>query len=303
MTAVEHEEDVASFARQVGRSDPVAVVGAKTHWHIGGVPDAGVRLVNAPVGIVAYEPAEMTIKVRAGTKVGAVNSELAAHGQMIPFDVVDDSATVGGVLAVGHSGTRRRRYGHIRDFVLQVTYVNAAGDVIAAGGPTVKNVSGYDLCRLMVGSLGTLGLVAEVTLRCVPVPAVSSWFAFDGNPRELNSSIFQASTILWNGETTWVLLEGHAADIESRSEQFALRPVTEAPQVPNAGRLSKRPSDVYDMAGNFMAEVGVGVVHVGAGHSELTSSIESTGARQLHRAVKERMDPMNRLNPGRSPIL
>lgn len=302
VTAVEHESVVAAFAEEIGRADPVAVVGAKTQWLVGGEPADGVRLVRAPAGIISYEPAEMTVKVRAGTTIGSLNEELGQHRQMVPFDVDDRSATVGGLLSVGRSGIRRRRYGHIRDFVLQATYVNAVGDVISAGGPTVKNVSGYDLCRLMVGSLGTLGLIAEVVLRCVPVPTASHWFTYDGDPRNLDASLFQASSILWNGDTTWVLLEGHEADIESQAGRCGLQPAEGAPLVPKHGRLSKRPSDLYGLTGDFLAEIGVGVVHVGVGHLETSGAAEQTGARHLHRAVKERMDPKNRLNPGRCPI-
>jgi NAD dependent epimerase/dehydratase family enzyme len=82
---------------------------------------------------------------------------------MVPLDPVDpERATVGGVLAVGESGIRRLRYGPVRDTVLEVRFVNAAGKVVKAGGPVVKNVTGYDLCRLLVGSVGTLGFLAEV---------------------------------------------------------------------------------------------------------------------------------------------
>ena len=301
VSTVENAETVTSFAHEVGRSDPIAVVGGKTHWCVGGQPDDGVRFVKAPSGIISFEPAEMTTRVGAGTTIAELNRALDEHGQMVPFDA-DDSATVGGVLSVGRSGIRRRRYGHIRDFVLQVTYVNAAGDVISAGGPTVKNVSGFDLCRLMVGSLGTLGLMAEVTLRCVPVPSASRWFSHDGDPRELSSAIFQAASVLWNGESTWVLLEGHEADISARADEFGLRPAQGPPSMPGRDRMSMRPSDLYGCSGDFVAEVGVGVVHLGQGKAA-SSPATPTTASALHVAIKDRMDPMRRLNPGRSPIL
>src|SRR5207247_4197918 len=93
-----------------------------------------------------------------------------------------DGATVGGVLAVGRSGLRRLRFGPIRDVLLEARYVSAEGRLVKAGGPTVKNVSGFDLCRLLVGSLGTLGLLAEVVLRCRPLPAESRWLAGEADP-------------------------------------------------------------------------------------------------------------------------
>jgi len=96
------------------------------------------------------------VRLGAGTTMSELDDTLAAKGQTTVLEGAPD-ATVGGVLAVGHSGLRRRRVGPVRDALLQVRYVSAEGRLITAGGPTVKNVTGYDLCRLMVGSLGTLG--------------------------------------------------------------------------------------------------------------------------------------------------
>src|SRR4029077_12080729 len=122
-----------------------------------------------------------------------------------------DGATVGGVLAVGRSGIRRLGYGPVRDTLLEARYVSAEGRRVKAGGPVVKNVSGFDLCRLLVGSLGTLGLLAQVVLRCRPLPAVSRWLAGGADPFDLLGRLYRPSSILWDGTTTWVLLEGHAA--------------------------------------------------------------------------------------------
>ena len=125
------DEVVAEFATEVGTEGPVAIVGGRTQWGVGGESHAGTRLVRAPGGIVEHEPAELTVKVYAGTTLHELDAALAPHGQMVPFDSPKpDEATVGGVLAVGHSGPRRLKYGHIRDLLLQVTYVNAAGETV-----------------------------------------------------------------------------------------------------------------------------------------------------------------------------
>ena len=155
--------EVLAFATEIGSSGLVTVAGGRTQWTVGGSPLEGVREVTAPSGIWAYEPEEMTVRCGAGTTLQELSAALSKYGQMVPFDL-SPSATVGGALAVGRSGYRRLRYGHIRDFVLQVRHIDHKGQVVSAGGPTVKNVSGYDLCRLMVGSLGKLGCLAEVTL-------------------------------------------------------------------------------------------------------------------------------------------
>jgi FAD/FMN-containing dehydrogenase len=153
---------LAAFADEVGTHGHVVPVGGGTHWAAVGEG----RRVRAPAGVVAYEPAEMTVRVRAGTTVAELDAVLAEHGQMVPLDPADPTrATVGGVLAEGVSGIRRLRWGPVRDTVLEVRYVSAEGRVVKSGGPVVKNVSGFDLCRLMVGSRGTLGVLAEVVLR------------------------------------------------------------------------------------------------------------------------------------------
>jgi glycolate oxidase FAD binding subunit len=106
--------------------------------------------------------------------------------------------------------------GAIRASVLQVRYVSAEGRIITGGGPTVKNVSGFDLPRLMVGSLGTLGLLAELIIRTNPIPAESRWFvATDADPFAARRALLAPGAILWDGTTTWIQLEGHAPDVRA----------------------------------------------------------------------------------------
>src|SRR3954470_25022616 len=207
---------IEEFAEEVGDSDPVTCVGGRTEGRVGGEPARGTREVSAPTGIVNFEPAEMTVRVRAGTTVAELDAALAEGGQMVPLDPPDPvRATVGGVLAVGHSGIRRLRYGPIRDTLLEARYVGADGRVVKAGGPVVKNVSGFDLCRLLVGSLGTLGFLAEVVLRAQPLPQQSVWLAGDDEPFAVRDRLFRPSSILWDGARTSVLLEGLAADVDA----------------------------------------------------------------------------------------
>ena len=168
------------FAAEVGSDGPVVAVGSRSAFSVGGDVAPGTREVRAPAGIVEHEPAEMTVRVRAGTTIDELDAALAPHGQCVALP--GGSRTVGGVLAVGRSGLRRLGYGPVRDTVLEVRYVSAEGAVVKAGGPTVKNVSGFDLPRLLVGSLGTLGLIAEVVLRTRPLPAASRWVGGRGRP-------------------------------------------------------------------------------------------------------------------------
>jgi glycolate oxidase FAD binding subunit len=121
-------------------------------------------------GIVEYAPSEFTVTALAGTPVAEVRAALAEHGQYLPFDpiLVDAGATVGGTLAAGVSGSGRVRYGGIRDFVLGVRFLDGEGILVRGGGKVVKNAAGFDLPKLMVGSLGGLGVLIEVTLKVFP---------------------------------------------------------------------------------------------------------------------------------------
>ena len=297
--------DLNVFAKDVGGVDdgPVTCVGGRTQWDVGGAVDAGAREVRAPEGVVEFEPAEMIVRVRAGTAVAELDAALAERGQQVALDPADPlRATVGGVLAVGRSGLRRLRYGPVRDTVLEVRTVMAHGRLVKAGGPVVKNVSGFDLGRLLVGSLGTLGFLAEVVLRCSPTPPVAQWYrsAEGADPFAARDRLFRPSSLLWDGTSTWVLLEGHAADVRAEREALGAG-WTEAegpPALPTGGRRSVRPSELRDLQGSsFVAEVGVGTIHVGgpvpAAHVDPSTS-------ELHRRVKATFDPTGRMNPGRA---
>ncbi len=296
-----------SFAAQVGPKDPVVPVGGRTQWHVGGDPDPDAREVRAPAGVVSHVPEEMIVRVRAGTAVAELDAVLLGKGQMVPLDPsVPERATVGGVLAVGASGPRRLRWGPVRDGVLEARFVTARGDLVRAGGPVVKNVSGFDLCRLLVGSLGTIGLLAEVVLRTHPRPAASLWMSGEEDPRTVRRRLYRPSSILWDGHRTWVLLEGNAADIEAQVSALGSGFLNEAgmPAMPGPGRLSLAPGDVFGLPsghepGSFMAEVGVGTVHTGAAPP---TSAARAAAPELNRRVKAVFDPSGRLNPGRSLV-
>lgn len=297
---------IEAFAEEVGgtAAGPVTCAGGRTQWDVGGTADPSAREVGARSGIVELEPAEMVVRVRAGTAVAELEAALAAKGQQVPLDPVEpERATVGGVLAVGRSGTRRLRYGPVRDVVLEVTTVMADGRIVKAGGPVVKNVSGFDLGRLLVGSLGTIGFVAEVVLRCSPRPPVRSWFRSpaEADPVETRNRLFRPSSILWDGATTWVLVEGTGAEVGA--ERSALGPgweeVAEGPILPKGGRRSLRPSTLPNLEGRFVAEVGVGTVHVDA---PVPVRPPDPTTYELHRRVKATFDPTGRMNPGRDVL-
>ena len=170
-------EQVRSAAAS-GRPLVIEAGGTKSFY---GNPTAGERLDPRECsGIVAYEPSELVVTARAGTLLAELESVLAARGQMLAFEPphFGSGATVGGCIAAGLAGPRRAATGAasggIRDSLLGVTLLDGRGAVLAFGGTVMKNVAGYDVSRLIAGSLGTLGVLLEASLRVVPRPAAES---------------------------------------------------------------------------------------------------------------------------------
>jgi FAD/FMN-containing dehydrogenase len=280
--------DLAAFAEEVGELGPVTIAGTGSRG--GPVPD--VRCVNAPSGIDWLRADEMTVCCGAGTTVAELDEALVGDGQCV---AIPPHGTVGGALAVGRSGLRRLGYGPVRDTLLQARYVSAAGQVVKAGGPTVKNVTGFDLCRLLVGSHGTLGFLGEVILRTRPRARFEQWFATPADPWHTLAALYRPTSVLWDGSTTWVLLEGDERDVDAAAARHALQPVSGPPGLPSGGRWSLPPSRMRVLTGTFVAEIGVGVVH----HADPAPvPVVGEHVRELHRRLKHNFDPGGRLNPG-----
>ncbi|RZI92540.1 MAG: glycolate oxidase subunit GlcE, partial [Variovorax sp.] len=131
-------------------------------------------------GITSYEPSELVVTVRAGTPLAELEALLAEHGQCLPFEPPRFAAggTVGGMVAAGLSGPARASVGAVRDYVLGAEVVDGRGEVLHFGGTVMKNVAGYDVSRVLAGSLGVLGLVAEVSLKVLPVAPAEATLAF-----------------------------------------------------------------------------------------------------------------------------
>jgi FAD/FMN-containing dehydrogenase len=308
-------DPLTRFAQEVGPDGPITAVGGRTQWGVGGLPGPGTREVRAPSGVVAHEPAEMIVRVRAGTALTELQEAVGEAGQMVALEADQPShATVGGLLAVGRSGYRRLGLGPLRDTVLEVTAVNSRGELIRAGAPLVKNVTGFDLCRLFVGSLGTLALTAEVVLRCRPVPEVETWYSGEaGDPFELLARLYRPVAVLWDGTRAWVGLAGYRVDVEDQARTALgprFCPVGGPPSPPGTvhrslppAALAQLPARLDGHSDQWLAEVGVGVVRCTGPAAELIGSGDPPQEiRELHRAIKARFDPQSRLNPGRSVL-
>ncbi len=162
-----------ALARCDRKGEKVRVCGGGTLAGMGYPPErCDVVLSTAALtGVAANERADLVIAVRAGTPVQDVTTLLAAQGQFVPFDAPSPQyATLGGTLAANWIGPRRHCYGRVRDYLLGSTIVLADGTIARAGGMVVKNVAGYDMTRLYVGSFGTLGVLAQANLKTIPMP-------------------------------------------------------------------------------------------------------------------------------------
>jgi glycolate dehydrogenase FAD-binding subunit len=197
----------------------------------GGTKDFyGEAIVGEPVdvreltGIVSYAPAELVVTAYAGTPLAEVEAALDAHDQMLAFEPPRhaNATTLGGVIAAGLSGPRRAAAGAARDFVLGVRIVDGTGEALAFGGQVIKNVAGFDVSRLMTGALGTLGVLTEVSLKCLPRPKAETTRVVDCDAAEAlrrmnewGGKPLPVSATCFRGGRLWVRLSGAPAGIES----------------------------------------------------------------------------------------
>ena len=160
---------------------PLVIRGGDSKAFYGNACGGDVLDIRALDGIVDYEPKELVLTAQAGTPLQDIERALAAHDQMLAFEPphFGGGATLGGAVASGMSGPRRPYAGAARDFVLGVRVVDGRGEALRFGGRVIKNVAGYDVSRLMVGALGTLGVLTEVSLKVLPRPAAEVTVQFE----------------------------------------------------------------------------------------------------------------------------
>ena len=152
--------------------EPLKIVGGNSKAFYGQASQGELLEVSAHTGIINYEPTELVITARAGTPLAEIEAALAEHNQILPFEPphFGSKATLGGTLACGFSGPRRAYSGAARDFMLGCRIINGKGEIMRFGGEVMKNVAGYDVSRVMVGALGTLGVLLEASLKVLPRP-------------------------------------------------------------------------------------------------------------------------------------
>jgi len=191
-----------------------------------------VRQVDIVIGLerlnllVEHDQANLTATVQSGHVLAALQEALSRHNQFLPFDPpAPTRATVGGVVATNLNGPRRSCYGSVRDLVIGMKVVLASGEQIKAGGKVVKNVAGYDMCKLFVGSMGTLGIVTEVTLRMAPTPETEATLIASGTLPKIqgfldeftHSKLLPSAVLLLNAQAS------KATDLAQNDWQVAVR--------------------------------------------------------------------------------
>jgi FAD/FMN-containing dehydrogenase len=165
------EEAAALLTAAAERGAGVLPRGAGVHQHLGGIPARADVVVETTrlAGVTDYVPADYVVVVRAGTRLRDLQAELGQHQQWLPIDPPGaQAATIGGLIAANRNGPRRLLYGSIRDMLIGIRVALPTGEVIKAGGKVVKNVAGYDLTKLFIGSLGAVGVIVEATFKISP---------------------------------------------------------------------------------------------------------------------------------------
>jgi glycolate oxidase FAD binding subunit len=220
---------------------PLCIRAGGTKDFYGNPPRGTLLDPRSVAGIVAYEPTELVITARAGTSLAELEQLLAENGQMLAFEPphFGTGATIGGCVAAGLAGPRRASsgptHGGVRDFLLGAKLVDGRGDVLTFGGTVMKNVAGYDVSRLLAGSLGILGVLVEVSLKVLPRPLSQHTLRFEMTAPEAVDKLndwaslpLPLSASLWHDGVVHLRLAGAPAAVKSARERLGGEHVDEA---------------------------------------------------------------------------
>ncbi|MEO0401398.1 MAG: glycolate oxidase subunit GlcE [Pseudomonadota bacterium] len=228
---VKSEADIAAYV--AAATGALVVRGGGTR-SVGRPIDGAVLDVSAVSGISLYEPGALTVVAKAGTPVAEIEATLARENQRLAFEPYDltgllgtsGTSTIGGVLATNASGPRRIQAGAARDYALGVRFVDGAGNIVKNGGRVMKNVTGYDLVKLMSGSWGTLGVLSEVSLKVLPAVEDVRTLIIDGMTAEQAvgamslalGSPYEVSGAAWIDGAVWLRFEGFESSVAYRAK-------------------------------------------------------------------------------------
>lgn len=218
-----------SVARALSDKTPLKIVGGGSKAFYGRETAGEPLAISGHRGIVNYHPPELVVTARAGTLLSELEKTLAEQGQMLAFEPphFGDRATLGGAIACGLSGPRRPFAGSVRDFVLGCKIINGRAEVLSFGGEVIKNVAGYDVSRLMAGSMGTLGVLLEVSLKVLPQPAAEITCCFELPAAmalvrmvDLASRPLPITGISFDGRRLYVRLSGAEKAVKAAAERI-----------------------------------------------------------------------------------
>lgn len=236
------EQVIESFRQRIAAAvrerAPVRLQGGATRSWYGRVARGDVLDTSAYQGIISYEPTELVVSARCGTPITELEQALAAQGQMLAFEPPRFGAgsTVGGMMACAMSGPRRAYAGALRDFVLGATLLDGSAELLQFGGRVMKNVAGYDVARLLAGSMGTLGLILDVTLKVAPLPRAEATLAFELDEAAALAQLLAwgrcplpVSASCWVGGMLFVRLSGATAAVHAAARELGGDPVKDGP--------------------------------------------------------------------------
>ena len=290
--------------------------------------------------LIAYEPEDLTITVEAGMTVSALMELASDKGQSWPQAGLLPDTTVGGVLAGAVSGLSRLRFGPVRDSLLQVVIATGDGRLVTAGGRTVKGVAGYDLPRMMTGSLGSLGVIVEATLKLWPKPPARAWYRVDGEGERViaaaecvMATTHRPGAVILTDSSLLVELVGPPEDVVAPQGFSADGPPTRPVGI-GLLKLGVPPTQIgplsmalRELDVPFAAQIGVGVCHVGVDIAAQVRRVREVATRlgghaviddappalreepwgppppglEIMRRLKQSFDPHRILNPGLMP--
>jgi glycolate oxidase FAD binding subunit len=226
-----------TIARAVADRAPLRLRGGGTKDFYGARLDGAVLDTRSYRGVVSYEPTELVVTARSGTPLAELERTLAEKGQMLAFEPphFGPGATVGGCVASGLSGPRRAYAGSVRDFVLGARLLDGRGQDLRFGGQVMKNVAGYDVSRLLTGSLGTLGLLLEVSFKVLPLPKAETTLRFEMDERGAIETMnrwagkpLPVSATAWHEGLLTLRLSGAQAGVRAAREKLGGEAVADA---------------------------------------------------------------------------
>jgi FAD/FMN-containing dehydrogenase len=253
---------VNDLQQQMTESDAVCIVGQNSS----GVADACAdgNVLQAPAGIISYEPDELMISLYAGSTIADINIALQTAHQRI---LIPEIGTIGGAIATRRNGLRGIHHQTLPNNVLRCSVIAADGSMYQSGGQVVKNVSGFDLVKLLVGSWGLLGLIVEVTMRTEPIPQASQWL-YSSEPSAVVqvNTLYRPAVVTHINDVTYVLLEGNELDVREETSRLNGFETCDMPQM-----------------------------------NSLTAMTQMTGVSQglplsIEQEIRKQFDPSNKLN-------